>query len=582
ELGLTIDRRQIPVEIEQDVIQVVAAFVGMAPVDVAERFETEGSGARFVLATVDQETAFRILERRSTLPGVSVEEVPVRQYELGENGTLMAHLIGHVGLPSAEDIESNPDLDRRTPVGKNGVELQYDEVLRGSQGFFVYEMGEEGLVETRSEPARPGNTVVLTTDVEVQQVVEGALIEGINLARSITESENAQRVEAGEPAHPLPSRGAVVVMDPNDFSIVAMASYPAFAPQEWVGGISKETFEELQDAKALNNLVIQGQVPPASTFKAVTYVTAMEEGIFARSATSQTHTGTIICSGRLVADFTDGSKLGWNDWKSGGHGPVDIHTGFGESCNIYFWEIALNIWDQYKTTDRENLIQDYARLFGFGEQTGIDLPYEARGIVPDRELFNDWARDGDPRLDPNRIREGESVWYGGDLFQLAVGQGAMLTTPLQLATAYSAIVNGGVLRVPHVVSEIQDLEGNTIQKVLPRIVRQVDLAPSTVEFLRNDLALVTNQGTAADAFSDFGPGRQEVGGKTGSAQIGAGHNSHAWFVGVAPVADPRYVVVVFIEEGGSGGRVAAPVAKVVLQHLMGVPVTGVVEGANTD
>ncbi|MFQ5966904.1 MAG: penicillin-binding transpeptidase domain-containing protein [Acidimicrobiia bacterium] len=578
DLGLLVDRRQIPVEDEPEVIQVLAAFTDIAPADVASRFEVEGSGARFVLTTVDQETAFRILERRASLPGISIEEVPVRVYELGEAGTLMAHVIGHVGLPSPEDVEANPGIDRRAPVGKNGIELQYDEALRGTQGFFVYENFDGNLVETRAEAARPGSTVVLTIDSELQRLAEKALGEGIDLARGITETENEERLSVGEDPRPLPERGAVVVLDPNDFAVLAMASHPAFAPQDWVGGITNERLEELRAARALNNLAIQAQVPPASTFKAVTYVTAMETNVFARSASANTPSGDIVCSGRLVADFTDGSQLGWNDWRPSGHGTQDIHAAFGDSCNIYFWEVALNIWDQHKTTDQENLIQDFAREFGFGAPTGVDLPFEASGRVPDRELFEQWARDGDPRLDPSRIVPGQSVWYGGDLLLLAVGQGAMVATPLQLATSYGAMVNGGTVGVPYVVKEIQDIDGTVISKSVPQTAGQVGLSEETVSFLQADLARVANDGTAEFAFADFGPGREQVGGKTGSAQIGAGRNSHAWFVGVAPVRSPRYVVVVFIEEGGSGGRVAAPVAKVILQHLMGVPVTEVSEG----
>lgn len=584
EMGVLVDRRQIPVEEEAEVMQVLAAFLDKSPTEVTQIFEHEGSGARFVIGTVDQDTAVRLLERSPNLPGVSIEEVPIRVYELGGTGKLMAHIIGYVGLPSSQDIAANPDLDRQTVVGRAGVEHQYDDFLRGTQGYTVYRVDGDGdgLYEFRREPAHPGATVVLTIDSETQLVVEEALAEGISLGRRVTIEENLDRIENNETVRALPDKGAAVVLDVNDFSVLAMASFPAYAPEDFVGGIDPAEFSSLLAAEAFNNLVIQAQVPPASTFKAVTYVTALEEGLFPARATTNSDDGTILCSGQLVADFTDGSTRGWNDWLPSGHGIQDIHSALAQSCNIYFWEVALRIWDEFKTTDGENIIQDYARDFGFGSPTGIDLPFEKAGIVPDRALFQQWARDGDPRLDPNRIQPGQSVFYGGDLLQLVVGQGAMIATPIQLATAYASMVNGGTVGVPHVVSELLDLEGNVIESLTLRIVRQLDLDPQTVRFLLEDLTAVINGGTARVAFEDFGPGLERIGGKTGTAQVGRNVNNHAWFVGVVPTDDPQYVVVVYVDQGGSGGRVAAPVAKRIMQHLMGVDPTPISAGEDTD
>ncbi len=234
-------------------------------------------------------------------------------------------------------------------------------------------------------------------------------------------------------------------------------------------------------------------------------------------------------------------------------------------------------------------------MVGFDEETGIDLPFEKEGIIPDRDLFTRWAEEADPRLDPSRL-EFLSPWFGGDLFQAAVGQGSVLTTPVQLATAYSALVNGGTVWQPRVVSEIRTEDGELVESMPPTVLERVtDLSSSTVRALRNDLQQVVNntQGTAFTAFADFGSRRSEVGGKTGTAEVIKRRVDDdgnviqesvttALFVGVAPIDDPEWVVVVIVERGGSGGGIAAPTAKPILQHLLDQPITEVEAGQEAD
>jgi penicillin-binding protein 2 len=217
-----------------------------------------------------------------------------------------------------------------------------------------------------------------------------------------------------------------------------------------------------------------------------------------------------------------------------------------------------------------------------GERTGIDLPYEAQGIVPDRDLFDLWLDEQPWRVRP----EG---WLGGDLMQTAVGQGAVLSTPLQLATAYATLANGGTFWQPRVVDRVFDVDGQIIEEYEPVPVRNVGVTPSTIQSLLADMRRVTTAGTAAAAFSDMGGDAFRVGGKTGTAQMGQecegigelrkckNRDNTAWFAGVAPIDNPRYVVVVVVEEGGSGGRVAAPVARHIIQHLLGLETTDIVD-----
>jgi len=249
------------------------------------------------------------------------------------------------------------------------------------------------------------------------------------------------------------------------------------------------------------------------------------------------------------------------------------------SCNVYFWELAWSIWEENKNTPDEDMLQRWARDLGMGSQSAIDLPFEKSGIIPDRTLFEDWAVNARFRLDEARLDpQLSSPWFGGDLLQAAVGQGSVLVTPLQLANAYAAMVNGGDLWEPQVVQQVVAPDGTVILDVQPRLTRNVDISDTTLISLRRDLQEVVNnrRGTAFKAFEDFGENKDKVGGKTGTAEvIKATQESDgvqtALFVAVAPIDDPKYVVVIVIERGGSGGRVAAPTAKPVLQYLLNGP-----------
>ncbi len=573
EPALVVDRRQVPSEEEAELVQRLSGLLDVQAADIEAAFEAAGPQGRFNLAEVDKATAHYVWLHSANFPGVEVEMVPVRVYT---RGTLMAHVLGHVGKPSQDDIDANPARDRRAVVGKAGIERQYEDELEGKPGVLAHRIDARGQILEFAGEVKPdqGNTLWLTLDSRVQQVVEETLAAGIRLSNDLKESggEYANRTQ----------RGAVVVLDATDFSIVAMVSEPAFDPQEFVAGISSERFEELGEAQAFNNLAVQGLFQPASTFKAVTYVTAVEENLY--PAEAESHFGQLNCTGSLTFGFDDASRQVHRDWTyPRGHGAVDLHEATSQSCNVYFWSVALRIWRDSKTgAVDENILQEWARALGYGEPTGIDLPFEAGGIVPDRALFEEWAENDDPRLDARRL-ELPSPWLGGDLMNLAVGQGAMLATPLQVATSYGAIVNGGKLWQPRVVERIQARNG-TVTRQRPVLVRDIDLDPETVAWFREDLVRVTTAGTARRAFADFGSLRWQVGGKTGTSQSTNKelHDNTAWFVGVAPMDQPRYVVVVVIDEGGSGGQVAAPVAARILQYLLGERMTPVRPGEATN
>jgi penicillin-binding protein 2 len=574
ELVVVVDRSVLTLEQEDQIVQRLSAILNVGPIAIRSELEQTPSGGTAFITDLDvtADIAYTILEQRLDLPGVTIQALPERVYL--QDG-LMAHVLGHIGLPSEGDLERNQNLDPNIVVGKLGVERQYDEFLQGTPGRVTYEINAGGDILNQLDASVPiqGDTIWLTLKSDTQAVVEQLLADVVVLAQDRKDATESP----GERTLPT-ERAAAVVMDVNTGEIMAMASYPSFDPQSFVGGIGREEFERLADAFAFNNLVIQGLKPPASTFKAVTYLTAMMEGIHPRDTTSVEQ--PIECSAQLEADFVDASQLVYQNWTRASDGFQNIHDAFRRSCNIYFWELALSIWKTYKDTEDEDILQDWAAALGFGRRTQVDLPFETAGILPDRELFDEWRR-----TQPWRVRvEG---WLGGDLMNLAVGQGSILATPLQLATAYAAMVNGGTVYQPQVVDKIVGADGEVVRDFAPRPLRTPEIDPAIVTSLRNDMAAVVRTGTAAAAFADMGGLELQIGGKTGTAQgfedaDGNRHAATAWFAGVAPIQDPQFVVVVMVDEGGSGGAIAAPAAARIFAHLLGGSPAPLVAGADTD
>ena len=567
-----VDARLLTEDDVPGLVSQLAAFTGL-PADEVEVFidDVRSRGDRLAIQRdLTEEQALFVKEHQEDFPGITVERQPVRIYPEGE---VAAAILGYIGKPDEADIEAgaaSTDL-----LGRAGLERQYDALLQGTPGRIKYQVDAErgGQRVLGEQKPRAGGTITLTIDADLQAFVQETLASGLQLARDEYDSDCVPG-ERGDPRCPV--RAVGVVIDVNSGELLAMASVPTYDPNWFIGGLTAGEFAALPEG-ALQNFAIQGEYAPASTFKAVTYVTAYEEGIAPISAGSVEE--PIQCSAQLRAPFIgDESRQVWNNWTRRDDGLQDIHRALARSCNVYFWEIALRIWTEHKNTPRENMLQDWAYSLGFGTDTGIDLPFEKAGIIPDRELFELWKRESPARLEDVRL-ELASPWLGGDLLQAAVGQGAVAVTPLQLANAYAAMVNGGDLWQPHVVRHVVDVDGNLIEEFEPTLVRELQIEPTTVLALRRDLQQVVSGpgGTASAAFEDFGPGRSAVGGKTGTAEVikdaepetpGAQEVDTALFAAVAPIDNPQYVVVVVIERGGSGGAIAAPTAKPILQYLL--------------
>ncbi|MBW6469140.1 MAG: penicillin-binding protein 2 [Coriobacteriia bacterium] len=521
---------------DEDMLYRLSVVLEMPFDDLMERVTSTREAAlkpRLVALDVPMTVVAYLAEHETEYPGVEVSVVPVREYP---HASLAAHVLGYTGEISEDSLNSGEmegyvlgDI-----VGKSGAEWQFESVLQGEKGYRRVEVDAVGSVRHVLEEAEPvaGRDVVLTIDLEVQQVAEEAL------QRALVEARADNFVNA--------RAGAAVALDVHTGEVLAMASVPTFDPTLFIGGISTRDWEALnaEDSEyPLNNRAIQAAYPPASTYKAITGMAGLEFGV-----TSLGH--SYYCSGRWTGMGEQWSKFCWN---RRGHGSVGLTRGVSESCDVVFYEIG---YEFYKR-DREEL-QEFARRFGVGSVTGIDLPGEVSGRVPDAA----WKAEFNANYPEYR------QWLPGDTVNMVIGQGDLLTTPLQMAAVYAGIANDGDVMRPHVLKEVLDSRGEAVRVFEPEVAFSPEVQPETLRTMHNALLAVTEAGTGRSAFRGFA---ERVAGKTGTAEV-AGKDDYAWFTAYAPADDPRYAVAVVIEQGGGGGAVAGPAAREILAALLGLPV----------
>ena len=470
-------------------------------------------------------------------------DLPIRKYIQNE---LFAHTVGYLGKPNNEETSEFKNALGNNQVGKNGLERYYEEYLSGAPGEIIFEGSE---IVDYKQPIQ-GNDLFLTIDSLTQSVVKESLQQGIELANKSFESPNVIK------------RGAAVVLDIESGNVVSMVSLPDFNPNKFVTGISDFEYKQLDRDQAFNNFAIQGLYPPGSVFKVVAYWLALSENIFPEEVNNKD--SNIDCEGSLSFGFDDGSQQVYNDWKLDGHGKVDLREAMKQSCNVYFWDIALKIWRNFGNTEAESVLQEYSKELGFSNKTNIDLPFEKVGIIPDRELFEEWKISR-----PGLVRE--EGWLGGDLMNLIIGQGAITTTPIQVANAYRTLLTG------------ENISPSLNKNASKTINNQINVSDEFVQFLLKDLNSVTNKGgTAYVSFSVLGNKVNDIGGKTGTAQNAGDKNNTSWFVGIDSVTNPKYVIATVVDEGGSGSAVAAPISRRIIQHLLGYDITPVEFGEVTE
>jgi penicillin-binding protein 2 len=532
-----------------------------------------------VARDIDFDVAVRIMERRSEFPGVSAEVEAVRDIS-GVLGANMAHILGYLGPVNDEELnerkESDQNLQRTDLIGRSGLEAYYDSVLRGTPGVTTLSVDRSmAILGVQSEtPAKAGSYLVLSVDAALQRVVEEELENAIFRARA--------QDFAGD-------SGAAVVMDVTNGQILAMASYPTYDPEIWLGGVSEKEYAELISDEANAPLVpraTQGVFAPASTFKVVTAAAAANAGL-ALGGKLYNCPSTIEIGDRTMRNY-----------ESNAFGPITVSRALEVSCNTVFYQMGYDMWVRDGGLDPvespKDPIEKMARQYGLGSATGIDLPSESRGRVGGRqfkldtyEQFRDLycyrAEVGYPdveKTDPERAAylkllaqencQDGGVFRGGDAANLSIGQGDTVTTPLQMAVVYAALANGGKVLEPRVVKAIISANGKKVTPVKTAVKNRVSTSTETEMYIRKALKGVVENGTAASVFSGWPQGQIPIGAKTGSGQAGIGKDSTSWFATIAPIDNPKYVVVMMVSQGGTGSGTSGPSVRKIYEAIYGV------------
>jgi len=453
---------------------------------------------------VGMSTVTFLLEREEEFPGVVIIAQPVRTYLYGG---LASHLLGHLGEVNQAELalSSGYGIELGDLVGKMGVEKVCNRYLQGEKGGKQIEVDAHGrALRTISEKDPiPGHNVYLTIDLRMQEIAEK---------------------ELGE------RKGVVLIGDPYTGGIFALVSYPGFDPNLFSWGISESEWNRLRDEPLhpLENRATRGEYPLGSTIKVITASAALEEGIISKE-------DTFFCGG----NFTIGNRV-FKGWKEEGHGEINLEEAIIHSCNVYFYQLGLRL-------GVKRIIR-YARLFGLGKPTGIDLGSEKPGFLPTR----DWKKK----------HKGEA-WYGGDTVNLSIGQGYILVTPVQMLKVISVIANGGYLIKPYLIKKIVGPRGNLIKEFQPQKMERVPLSSATLNFLRRSLRGVVREGTGWRAENKT----VEISGKTGTAELSEGEKPHNWFIGYASSTHLRLAIVVLVENREEDIQIAPQIAGKIFSQI---------------
>lgn len=490
--------------------------------------ESKGADSVPIRTRLTDEEVAKFAVNRYRFPGVDIRARLFRQYPLKE---IASHVIGYIGRINERDAKRIDDeglsanYKGTDHIGKTGLEQSYENELHGNTGYEQVEVDSAGRgVRTLSRtPPTPGNNLVLTLDIKLQQVAEQAF--GDN-------------------------RGALVAIDPATGGILAFVSKPGFDPNLFVDGIDPANWDALNDSpdRPMVDRALAGTYPPGSTFKPYMALAALQLG-------KRTPQFTINDPGY----FQFGGHR-FHDDKPGGHGVVDMYKSLVVSCDTYYYMLANDMG-----------IDNIARFigqFGFGAKTGIDIEGEATGVLPSPE----WKRR-------HFSKPEQQKWYAGETISVGIGQGYNAYTPLQMAQAMATLANNGVMYRPHLVDYVENIRTGERTRIEPKLVRTIPLKPENLEVVKHALAGVNIEGTGARAFAGA---EYTSAGKTGTAQVVAlkphekydekrvteRHRDHALFVAFAPLENPKIALAVVVENGGFGAAAAAPIARKVLDYYL--------------
>ena len=589
--GLVVSINRIELDKQQDkgvsVLSKVANLFGLEYSDIYQRTRLCGelprdnragcwNGTRYqpipLIGNASQDLALRIMENADLYTGVEVQSVPIRSYPSLENENV-AHVLGYVGAVTDEDLK-NPEVNyyRNEVVGKSGLEVQYNQFLRGTPGVRTFLVNRKEVVtkQNKNIQAIAGNNLITNIDAKLQAGVEKSLAAAVQRARA-----SGFRGDSG----------AAIVLEIKTGRVLAMASYPTYDPTIWQKGLTvkqaQDLFSEAKGVPALSR-PLQGLFAPASTFKAISVVAAADAGY------------SLNTSYNCPASVEIGTRT-FKNFGSVGVGRIPLDLGLAISCDSLWYQMAYDEWVRDGGLRPKSSPSDYffkaAKAFSIGILTGIDLPSELKGRLPDRQWKQNWyeqnkdfycnykdrAKKADLTpylieiarencLDGNKIRAGDAVNF-------SIGQGDTLVTPLRLAQIYAAIANDGVYYKPQVARAIVDVDGKIVKEFKPEIADTIKIEQSTWDFLHRGLRMVVTKGTAAGVFAGF---PVEVSGKTGTAQVfgrnpnGSPKDDTSWFAAYGPTADPQYAVVMMVSQGGFGASTSGLGVRNIFETLFGV------------
>lgn len=496
---------------KEETLQRLSTLLDMPVEDIKKKIEASANYYEPIMLknNLDIQLVTRIEEQRRYMPEVMLTVQTIRNYPYHE---LAVHALGYVGEVSEYEIERNlfKDVTQGSIVGKEGLEKSYDKYLRGVDGAFMEEVDVGGNVVKHYDSIQPvqGKSLKLTLDYELQAELE-----------KFTDKHLAYLRNSG--IAPGARAAAVVALDPRTGAVRAMVSRPGYDPNWFVHGISSKNWNSINNDPnfPMNNKVITGEYPPGSTFKIVTGSAAFElkkvgldepifDGGFHPLVPTMGNAG--------------GEVLGW----------LTFIKALAMSDNVYFYELGNRV-------GIDNIAK-YARIYGFGEKTGIDLDGESKGLVASKDIKRKiWNED----------------WRLGDTFNAAIGQGFNLTTPMQLAVMLSIVANGGVKYQPYLVDSILNVDGSVFEKPKRHEGKHIDVSQQTIDYIRMGMSATTQEGGTASYFSGL---PKAIAGKTGTAENSHGRD-HGLFVAYGPVDNPELVVVCIVEQGGFGSTAAGPI-----------------------
>ena len=519
-----------------------------------------------------QQQALKILENSDLFPGINAASVPIRSYPslAGENA---AHLLGYVGTVSETDLNSSRySYFRNEVIGKNGLEYQYNQYLRGTPGIktVIVDRKEAITHQARNTPSIPGKDLITNIDSRLQAATEKALAASVVTAKGLGNKADG---------------GAAIVMEVKTGRIVAIASYPTYDPNIWEKGLTvsqaSDLFSEKSGVPALMR-PLQGMYAPASTFKSLSIISAAKAGYNMNSIYN------------CPASVKIGNHV-FKNFETRSQGRINLETAIAVSCDTIWYQIAYDEWVRDGGLFPKSGLHDYffktAKGFRLGRATGIDLPSESIGRLPDRNWKQLWyqankeffcnfqtqARKTD--LTPYLIAiakencvDGAKV-RAGDAVNFAIGQGDTLVTPIQMTQIYAAIANGGTLYKPEIARAVVKTDGTVVKEFAPVVVGKTPATKADINFLHGALRAVATKGTAAGVFANY---PIHVAGKTGTAQVvgknadGSNKGDTSWFVSFAPVEKPQYAVVMMVSQGGFGAAVSAVGVRDIYSAIYGV------------